>query len=43
MSLKELEDSWNMRRRGRRRERLVLFGLVLALALLGYLVVRWLR
>jgi hypothetical protein len=43
MSLKELEDSWNLRRRGRRRERLVLLGVVLILALVAFLVVRWLR
>jgi len=40
MTLKELEDAWNLRRRGRRRERLVL-AFFLALLLGGAAWVGW--
>ena len=43
MSLRELEHNWNLRKRGRRRERRALALIVIAFLVLTALVAWWLR
>ncbi len=41
MSLRELEDTWNLRKRGRRRERLVLGAVLIGLGALAFVLLLW--